>query len=307
VTRFLAFLSGEKGSSENTVVAYRNDLTQFAAAISEHLPAGTEIAWGRIESSVIPTYIERLKTPRNGQRCYAAASIARKTAAIKVFFQWLVAERIISTNPTENLASPQVAKSLPQPLTVEQVVELLRQPDVSTPRGIRDKAIMELLYATGLRIGELVLLNLDCIMVKEPEPHVVCRGAREKERTVPIHEQATRALAAYLDGARAKLLRGHKVGNALFINHRGQRLTRQGFWLILKGYASAAGLEGLVTPHTLRHSFATHMLRGGAKLRDVQEMLGHASIHTTQVYTQVTDDQRRVYVQAHPRAKVAAS
>jgi integrase/recombinase XerD len=301
IGHFLHFLSSEKGASENTIAAYRNDLAQFHEYLSTVNLNGNPTDWRRIAKDTILSYILELK-----ERRYAEASVARKVAAVKSFFQFLQAEGAIQNNPTESLESPRVGKSLPRPLTVQQVDELLEQPSRrSTPEALRDRAMLELLYATGLRVTELVSLDLDNISLDPRSPSVRCMGKGAKERIIPIHEQALQALAGYMNEARAALVK-NKRERALFVNRRGERLTRQGFWLILKQYAKDAGIDGdgPVTPHSLRHSFATHMLRGGAPLRNVQEMLGHANISTTQVYTQITDEHvRRVYEQAHPRAR----
>jgi integrase/recombinase XerD len=298
IGHFLHFLSAEKGASDNTVAAYRNDLSQFHTFLSTLNLNGDNPDWSCVKKDTIVAYVLELKDRR-----YAEASVARKVAAVKSFFQFLQAEGCIRGNPTETLESPRVGKSLPRPLTVRQVDELLEQPAKrKTPEALRDRAMLELLYATGLRVTELVSLNLDSISLDSRSPSARCLGKGAKERAVPIHEQALRALVAYLNDGRSRMVKNKKE-RALFVNRRGERLTRQGFWLILKQYARAAGLEEPVTPHSLRHSFATHMLRGGAPLRSVQELLGHANISTTQVYTQITDDHvRRVYEQAHPRA-----
>jgi integrase/recombinase XerD len=237
------------------------------------------------------------------ERQYAGASVARKVAAVKSFFQFLHAEGAIQRNPTEALESPRVGKTLPKPLSVQQIDELLEQPSKKkTPESLRDQAMLELLYATGLRVTELVSLDLDSISQDRRSPSVRCIGKGAKERVIPIYDQALRALAAYLNDGRPRLVKNKKE-RALFVNRRGERLTRQGLWLILKQYAKEASIGAPVTPHTLRHSFATHMLRGGAPLRNVQELLGHANISTTQVYTQISDEHvRRVYERAHPRA-----
>lgn len=299
IGHFLHFLSAEKGASDNTVAAYRNDLSQFHSFLSTLNLNGDNPDWTCVKKETIVAYVLELK-----ERRYAEASVARKVAAVKSFFQFLQAEGCIRGNPTETLESPRVGKSLPKPLTVQQVDELLEQPSRrKTPEALRDRAMLELLYATGLRVTELVSLNLDSISLDSHSPSARCLGKGAKERSVPIHEQAMRALVNYLNDGRARLVRNKKE-RALFVNRRGERLTRQGFWLILKQYAREAHIEGPVTPHSLRHSFATHMLRGGAPLRSVQELLGHANISTTQVYTQITDDHvRRVYEQAHPRAR----
>lgn len=298
VGHFLHFLSAEKGASDNTIAAYRNDLSQFNTFLSTISMNGHPTDWRRVSKDTIVQYILELKEKR-----YAEASVARKVAAVKSFFQYLQAEGSIPSNPTESLESPRVGKTLPKPLSVQQVDELLEQPAKRhTPEASRDRAMLELLYATGLRVTELVSLDLDSISLDPRSPSARCFGKGAKERSVPIHEQAMQALINYLNDGRTRLVKNKKE-RALFVNRRGERLTRQGFWLILKQYAQQAGIDGTVTPHSLRHSFATHMLRGGAPLRNVQELLGHANISTTQVYTQITDEHvRRVYEAAHPRA-----
>jgi integrase/recombinase XerD len=298
IGHFLNFLSAEKGASDNTIAAYRNDLSQFQTYLGVIKLNGSPMDWRKINKDVIVAYVAELK----GRR-YAEASVARKVAAVKSFFQFLQAEGAIPGNPTESLESPRVGKTLPKPLTVQQVDELLEQPAKrKTPEALRDQAMLELLYATGLRVTELVSLDLENVSLEPTAPHARCMGKGAKERSVPIHEQAFKAVVSYLNDGRPKLVK-NKAESAMFVNRRGDRLTRQGFWLILKQYAKEAAISVPVTPHSLRHSFATHMLRGGAPLRSVQELLGHANISTTQVYTQITDEHvRRVYEAAHPRA-----
>jgi integrase/recombinase XerD len=295
LTTFLDFLSAEKGASSNTIAAYRNDLEQLA----EYLKArGDGSRWEKVDRVLIQDFILDLK-----QRKYAETTVARKVAAIRSFFSFLSAEGILADNPTDGLASPRVGKMLPKAISPNEVDELLEQPcKRATPEARRDRAMLELMYATGMRVTELVSLDLENISVDGKNPFVRCTGKGAKERIIPIHEQATEAVAEYLTEARPLLVR-NKNEKALFVNRRGERLTRQGFWLILKGYAKAANLRDDVTPHTLRHSFATHMLRGGMPLRHVQEMLGHANISTTQVYTHLaTEHVREAYEKAHPRA-----
>lgn len=299
ITHFLQFMSVEKGASENTIAAYRNDLDQFHGFLSKIELNGNPTDWRRVGRGAVLGFVTDLKDRR-----YAAATVARKVAAVKSFFQYLQAEGAIQHNPAETLEAPRVGKSLPRPLTVRQIDELLEQPTKrKTPEALRDKAMLEMLYATGLRVTELVSLNLESLSLDPRGPHVRCLGKGAKERTIPIHDQALRAIVLYLQEGRARLVK-NKRERALFVNRRGDRLTRQGFWLILRRYAREARIEQPVTPHTLRHSFATHMLRGGAPLRNVQELLGHANISTTQIYTQITNDHvRHVYEHAHPRAR----
>jgi len=297
IGHFLTFMSVEKGSSGNTVAAYRNDLQQFDGYITTINGNGKPRDWENLERSMIVDYLLTLR-----KKNYAEATVARKVAAIKSFFQYLQAEGTIRRNPAESLESPRVGRSLPKPLSVTEIDELLEQPlKRNTPEGKRDRAMLELLYATGLRVTELVSLDVDDINMSAP--YVRCMGKGSKERTIPIHEQAAAAVRDFMDNGRAALVKNRKE-SALFVNRRGERLTRQGFWLILKQYAKEANIATSVTPHTLRHSFATHMLRGGAPLRNVQELLGHANISTTQVYTQIANEHvRQVYEKAHPRAR----
>jgi len=297
IGHFLNFMSVEKGASGNTVAAYKNDLQQFDSYLSGTHANGKVRDWEKLERDVIVDYLLALR-----RKNYAEATVARKVAAIKSFFQYLQAEGTIRRNPAESLESPRVGRSLPKPLSVTEVDELLEQPlKRNTPEAKRDRAMLELLYATGLRVTELVSLDMDDINMSGP--YVRCMGKGSKERTIPIHEQASGAVADYLNDGRATLVKARKE-SALFVNRRGERLTRQGFWLILKQYAKEANIATPVTPHTLRHSFATHMLRGGMNLRHVQELLGHANISTTQVYTQIANEHvRQVYEKAHPRAR----
>lgn len=292
---FLTFLSVEKGASANTVAAYRNDLQQLADFIGSK---ATGKGWESLDRATIQDFILHLK-----ERGYTETSVARKVAAMRSFFTFLSAEGIVSGNPTEGLTSPRVGKTLPRAISPNEVDELLEQPARrATPEAKRDRAMLELLYATGMRVTELVSLDTDHLILDPRSPYVRCMGKGAKERTIPIHDQALEAVVDYLEEGRPLLVRNRDEG-ALFVNRRGERLTRQGFWLILKGYAKSANLSTDITPHTLRHSFATHMLRGGMPLRNVQEMLGHANISTTQVYTHLTSDHvREVYEKAHPRA-----
>jgi integrase/recombinase XerD len=298
IERFLTYLSVEKGFSENTQVAYRNDLSQLATFIEEEAAKqGLTPSWAAFNRQGMLSYQLNLK-----ERNYAATTLARKVAAAKSFFKFLVAEGYLKDNPTENVASPNVGRLLPKPISISQVRRLLEQPaKLTTPEAKRDKAMLELLYASGMRVSELMSLNLADVDIEGG--FVRCFGKGHKERLIPIYRQAAVAVDEYMKEARPHIARRNEQ-KALFLNRRGERLTRQGFWQILKGYAKSAGLDEAITPHTLRHSFATHMLSGGADLRSVQELLGHANISTTQVYTHLTSEHvRRTYEKSHPRAK----
>lgn len=298
INSFLNYLAVEKGYSEHTIDAYRNDLNglvEFARAeASRH---GVMPAWSNFSRQNMLSYLLDLK-----ERGYVATTMARKVAAARSFFGFLVSEGIIKTNPTENMSSPSVGRALPKPIPINQVRLLLEQPaKLFTSESRRDQAMLELLYASGMRISELVALNLGDVNL-EGDYYVRCFGKGHKERLVPLYEQIAMTVKKYIEETRPKLTHAKKE-EALFLNARGERLTRQGFWQKLKEYARSAGLDAKISPHTLRHSFATHMLSGGADLRSVQELLGHANISTTQVYTHLTTEHiRRTYEKSHPRA-----
>ena len=292
VEEFLHFVSVEKGYSRHTAAAYRNDLTQFLRFLgSEGVPS-----WHDVGRKHILNYILYLKG-----RSYASSTVARKIAAVKSFFHFLVNDGVLRDDPTAAVDSPAVDRHLPRPLSPQEMADLLAEPAKSnTPKASRDWAMLELMYATGMRATEVIGLELNAVDLEAGT--VRCVGKGNKERMLPLYERARTALAAYLENGRARLLHGQDE-TALFVNHRGQPLTRQGLWLIVKEYAAAAGIEHKVTPHVLRHSFATHMLDGGAGLREVQQLLGHSNISSTQVYTQVsTRLKREAYDKAHPRA-----
>jgi len=298
INSFLNYLAVEKGFSENTTAAYQNDLYQLADfAEEEAAKHGLMPSWNNFSRQDMLSYLLNLK-----ERGYAATTQARKVAATKSFFSFMLAEGRIKNNPTENISSPRIGKSLPDAISISQVRQLIDQPaKLSTPEAKRDRAMLELLYASGMRVSELVSLNLGDVDTKGG--CVRCFGKGNKERLIPIYPQAAKAVEEYVTAVRPHLAYSD-TEPALFLNQRGDRLTRQGLWQILKAYAKSAGLGKQVTPHTLRHSFATHLLSGGADLRYVQEMLGHANISTTQIYTHLTSEHiRRTYDRAHPRAK----
>jgi len=298
IQSFLNYLMVEKGFSENTTEAYENDLRQMMTfADKEAAKSGKIPGWENFTRQTMLAYMLDLK-----ERNYAITTVVRKMAAAKSFFNFMVAEGKLKENPTENISTPKVGKPLPDAISISQVRTLLNQPVKSgSSEAKRDKAMLELLYASGMRVTELV--NLNVLDVDLKEGFVRCFGKGRKERMIPIYPQAAQSIQEYLTEIRPNLVRA-ETEKALFLNRRGDRLTRQGLWQILKGYAREAGLDDVVTPHTLRHSFATHMLSGGADLRSVQELLGHANISTTQIYTHLTSEHiKRSYEKAHPRAK----
>jgi integrase/recombinase XerD len=298
VRRYLDYLAVERGLASNTLSAYRRDLHRYAgwlaaAGIDNPAQAGEPdlVAFlGALRAGSTPV----------GTR-YRASSVARTLAAVRGFHRFLVRERLAGADPSRDLGTPKVPASLPKALSVEQVEALLGAIAGHDQLALRDRALLETLYAAGLRVSEATALDVDDLDLEDGTVRAFGKGA--KERLVPIGRSARRALEAYLVRARP-LLAGPRSGPALFLNAQGTRLTRQGCWKILRRHARHAGLEAAVSPHVLRHSFATHLLAGGADIRSVQELLGHASLATTQVYTRVTQDRlREVYLRAHPRAR----
>jgi integrase/recombinase XerD len=299
IDSFLKYLVVEKGFSRNTEEAYRNDLYQLENFINEEASKHGEIpSWNGFGRQEMLSYMLNLK-----EKKYASTTLARKIAAAKSFFRFMTGEHKLEQNPTENIASLRVGRALPKPISVAQARRLLDEPTKRiSPESKRDKAMLELLYASGMRVSELVAMNLGDVDFSDG--YVRCFGKGSKERMIPIYPRAVQSIDEYLKEGRPYIVQGKTDEKALFLNARGDRLTRQGLWQILKGYAKAANIESEVTPHTLRHSFATHMLNGGADLRMVQELLGHANISTTQVYTHLTSEHiRKTYDRSHPRAK----
>lgn len=290
VDEYLASLSVEHFSPEglsdglenqNTVGAYRNDLSQTCTYLARR---GIQ-NWQQVTREHLAGYLLEMRENRG----YRPATVARRLAALKAFFRYLRACELVTADPLEHFEAPRIPRELPQALSREQISCLFQQVDLSEPAGKRDLAMLHLLAATGMRVSELVSLNLADL---HPDQHVVVcpglRGGSRHERTLPLAEHALQVLRQYLDEARPPMAGRHPEEQALFLNHHGERLTRQGFWLIIKGYARQAGITD-ITPHRLRHSFAVLMLREGMELRSVQELLGHAHISTTQVYSQVAE------------------
>ncbi len=291
IEQFLQHLVVERGLAENTVSSYSGDLHRYMQFLTQRQIT----SWKDTSKQDIMIYLMELK--KQGK---APATISRHLAALKSFYHFLLREGEITEDFTVDLETPKLAKKLPHVLTTEEVDMLLRQPDTHKPTGLRDKVILETIYATGLRVSELVALDVDNLNLEEG--YARCLGKGAKERIVPVGSVARHYLAAYLQSARGKLAK--KQGEqALLLNNHGSRLTRQGCWKIIKKYARQALIRSTITPHTLRHSFATHLLENGADLRAVQEMLGHADISTTQIYTHLTTKRlKEVYDRAHPRA-----
>ena len=296
VEQFLNYATVERGLSPNTIAAYRNDLTQFVDFLQSRDPSlQGNGSWKRIGTDALTAFVLDLH-----ERGYSDKTKTRKVASTKALFGFLLEEGVIDKNPMEDFASPGVGESLPETLSVEEVEALLSVEKALTPMSLRDRAMIEIMYATGVRVSELVSLDIDDVDLDEN--FVRCMGKGSKERIIPVHDEAVEAVRVYLQDGRESLA-GPAAGRALFVSRKGGRLTRQALWLILKGRAQAAGIERKITPHTLRHSFATHLLIGGAQLRHVQELLGHASITTTQVYTHLTSEHVRAqYESSHPRA-----
>lgn len=301
VQRFLDHLVVERGLSPNTIAAYRRDLARYEAFLRERSVRDATVA-----SDVdVAAHVAAVSASTHGDgRPYRATSVVRALSSVRAFHRFLLREGEADRDPTAGVVRPKLPRLLPKPLSVDDVARLLAQPDPASAAGLRDRALLETLYGAGLRISELVGLDVDDLDLEEGSVRVLGKGS--KERDVPIGRFARDAVSAYLTRARPQLAT-RRSRSALFLNQRGGRLTRQGCTGILARHAHAAGIGTHVSPHSLRHSFATHLLDGGADVRVVQELLGHASVATTQVYTLVTKEHlREVYFTSHPRARGTA-
>jgi integrase/recombinase XerD len=286
--QFMGQLKVERGLARNTIEAYNRDLIGFFSFLRERHLSATKVKQEDLSSFI---------AEKRGH--LSAKSLARCLVSLRMFYRFLVSEGKMSTNPARLLGIPKLYQHLPHVLNRDEVEVLLTQPDQNTPMGRRDKAILELLYATGLRASELIGLRMANINLEAGYIRTIGKGS--KERIVPMGSKAMDSLKQYITDSRAPLLR-KGASPYLFLNSRGGRLTRQGLWKILKNYARKAGIPKRVTPHTLRHSFATHLLEGGADLRSVQVMLGHSDISTTQIYTHVARERlKEVHEKYHPR------
>lgn len=290
VSSFLDYAAVEKGLASNSIASYGRDLNKFAAYIQK-----SGLALGKVRHEDIRKFLETLY--RQG---LSARSAARQLAAVRHFFRFLVKEGRLSADPAHEVEAPHLSHSLPKYLNFQEIDLLLAQPDSSTPTGLRDRAMLELLYATGMRVSELLSIRWEDF---EPNLGVVrCLGKGNKERLIPVGKSALRAVEAYLRQGRGIFTKKPEVP-FLFLNQRGGRLSRVGFWKILSAYGRRAGIRISLTPHMVRHSFATHLLERGADLRSIQTMLGHSDISTTQIYTHVLKERlRQVYQNHHPRA-----
>ncbi|MEW5978728.1 MAG: site-specific tyrosine recombinase XerD [Acidobacteriota bacterium] len=290
ISQYVAYITVEKGHAENTISAYKRDLRRFVDFCVAH-----KVSLAQIRSETIQIFLSTLYREGLGPR-----SIARVLVSLRNFFQFLVFEEILEENPCLRLDSAKFPKSLPRVLSVEEVDQLLKQPDPATDSGSRDRAMLEVLYATGLRVSELVQLQIPDLRMDLGYLNCVGKGA--KVRVVPLGRSALSALESYLAGARPRLLRG-AASNRVFLNEGGGGISRHAFWRLIRSYGRKAGINVPIKPHLLRHSFATHLLERGADLRSVQLMLGHADISTTEIYTQVIRERlREVYRLHHPRA-----
>lgn len=297
VKRYLQHLAIERGLAENTLDSYRRDLTRYVTALSSYSLAGPQ----DITEATISSYLQELSRGDEEHQPLGARSVARHAVAIRQVHKYWELEGICVPNPAREIQPPAIGQSLPKAISIGQVTKLLDSISTETPAGLRDRAILEFLYATGARISEVVDLDVDDLHFAD-DAVVRLFGKGSKERIVPVGGYAQRAVSDYLVRSRPGLAAKGKGTPALFLNQRGGRLSRQSVWLLISKTAERAGITAEVSPHTLRHSFATHLLEGGADVRVVQELLGHASVTTTQIYTKVSvDSLRETYQLAHPR------
>jgi len=287
---FLDYLKVEKGLSANSVVAYHRDLKKYLRFLKRRSIERPD----KITRQLVSEFLFSLRAK------LSAVSISRHLSSIKNFHKFLLREKITNSNPAELIESPKIWKKIPQTLSFEEVNSILKAPNIARPHGARDKAILELIYATGLRVSEAATLKVSDLNLEVG--FLKCRGKGSKERIVPLGKKAEKFIATYIDKARLVLLKG-KANNFLFLAQGGHSLSRQSIWKMIKSMVKKAKVKKKVSPHTLRHSFATHLLEGGADLRSVQEMLGHANITTTQIYTHINQKRlKEIHVKFHPRA-----
>ena len=289
IKNFLDFIENDKKVSQNTLQSYRRDIMQYSAYIEDN-----KINYLKIDEKGIRDYLKYMNDI--GKK---SSTISRSLASIRSFYQYLLRVKKIKKDPTEGIQSPKIEKRVPSVLTSQEVELLLEQPKNVDLKGIRDKAMLEFAYATGMKVTEIISLDLEDVNLEEG--YVVCKG-RERTRNIPLGSLSIKALKDYIENSRNILIKDENV-KALFVNTNGQRLTRQGFWKIVKYYKEQAHISKDITPHILRHSFATHLLQNGADLKAIQTMLGHSDISSTQIYMQFQDATiQNIYKKAHPRA-----
>jgi integrase/recombinase XerD len=289
IDSFILYLHNVKKMSNNTEMSYRRDLNK----VSTYMEGQGISDPSKITATNLNSYILYLE-----KNNFSKATISRNIACIKTFYHYLYRENKVAEDVSENLKAPKVEKKIPEILTTQEVIRLLEQPKGSTPKDIRDKAMLELLYATGIRVSELVSLKISDVNLQMG--YIVCHDLH-KERVIPFGHEARNSLIKYIESARIAMLE-EKDSDILFVNCSGQPMSRQGFWKLIKYYTKKAGIDADITPHTLRHSFAAHLVENGADLRSVQEMLGHSDISTTQIYANLNHSRiREVYSKAHPR------
>lgn len=289
ITLFLEFLQNDKKLSDNTLQSYKRDIMQYQTYVNQN-----NINYAKVDEKKVKEYLQYLQ--EIGKK---SSTVSRSLASIRSFYQFLVRIKVISQDPTENIQSPKIEKRVPSILTSKEIELLLDQPKDVDLKGTRDKAMLEFAYATGMRVTEIISLNIEDVNLEEG--YVLCKFG-SKQRNIPLGSLSLKALKEYIEESRPYLIRDESV-NALFVNINGKRLTRQGFWKIVKYYKEQAHINKEITPHVLRHSFATHLLQNGADLKAIQTMLGHSDISSTQVYMQFQDEGiKNVYRKAHPRA-----
>lgn len=288
---FSDYLTNQKANSVNTRESYLRDTLYFLEYLSD---TGTDPL--QADEQTVQGYVDHLHELKR-----SPTTISRNLASVRCFYKFLIFRGLVENNPAKGIKLEKTVKKLPQVLSGEEIELLLAQPDITEPKGCRDKAMLELLYATGIRASELINLNIKDLNLRSGV--LYCRGSKGV-RSIPVYPSAVVAVSDYIYRMRG-LITGPESGNALFVNLNGGRLTRQGFWKIVKGYATEAGITKEITPHTLRHSFALHLLENGASVKDIQTMMGHADISSTQVYVQLLDSHvRQVYNNCHPKAKL---
>ena len=289
ITSFLGFIENDKKLSDNTLQSYRRDIVQYKNYIEQN-----DMNYAKVSNEDIKDYLQYLNDMNK-----KSSTISRNLASIRLFYQYLLRNSKVKADPTEGIHSPKIEKRVPSILTSQEVSLLLEQPKNIDLKGIRDKAMLEFAYATGMRVTEIISLNIEDVNIEEG--YVTCKTG-SKERNIPLGKLSLKALEEYIQDSRPILIKAESE-KALFVNINGRRLTRQGFWKIVKFYKEQAHITKEITPHVLRHSFATHLLQNGAELKAIQTMLGHSDISSTQVYMQFQDESlKNVYRKAHPRA-----